>query len=111
AGQRPAAAARRRDFDRMLLISSPAREMPVEPFWASKPGQRVAGSAAEASAEVASSLHDALATAGAFCDSILVDRVADRPLARAPREALDALEAGAGGLLWVQPGNVERGAR
>jgi leucyl aminopeptidase (aminopeptidase T) len=109
--RRPAAGGQTSVFGSHALDLEAGARNAVETCLAIKTGERVALIADEASAEVASSLHDALATAGAFCDSILVDRVADRPLARAPREALDALEAADAGILCVQPREGELGAR
>jgi aminopeptidase len=68
-----------------------------------RPDDRVALIADLASAEVASSLFDALSAAGARCDAVLLESIAERPVTRAPRPALDALEAADAGLLCVQP--------
>jgi leucyl aminopeptidase (aminopeptidase T) len=57
----------------------------------------------EDSAEVASSLFDAIVAAGARCDAVLLEAVAERPLTRAPQPALDALASADAGLLCVQP--------
>jgi leucyl aminopeptidase (aminopeptidase T) len=89
----------------------PGARNAIETCLAIKPGERVALIADEASAEVASSLLDALGAAGALCDSVLLEHVAARPLARAPREALDALAAVDAGILCVQPREGELGAR
>jgi aminopeptidase len=89
----------------------PGAKNAVETCLAIKPGERVALIADEASAEVASSLLDALGAAGALCDSVLLEHVAARPLARAPREALDPLAAADAGILCVQPREGELGAR
>src|SRR5262245_22882418 len=89
----------------------PGARNAIETCLAINAGERVALVADEASAAVASSLHDALGAAGALCDSVLLERVADRPLARAPREVLDALAAADAGILCVQPREGELGAR
>jgi len=93
------------------LDLEPGARNAVETCLAIKAGERVALIADEASVEVASSLHDALDAAGARCDSVLLERVADRPLTLAPREALDALAAADAGILCVQPREGELGAR
>jgi aminopeptidase len=74
-------------------------------------GERVALIADEASREVAASLADTLEGAGASTDAVLIERVARRPLADAPKEVLDALERCDAGILCVQPQQGELGAR
>src|SRR4051812_12241928 len=74
-------------------------------------GERVALLADEPSAEVAASLEQALADAGAVKDCVLIEHVASRPLTHAPREVLDALERADAGILCVQPQQGELGAR
>lgn len=75
------------------------------------PGERVALIADEASAAVAASLEAALDAAGACIDPVLVERVAPRPLAGAPREVLAALRAADAGVLCAQPRQGELAAR
>src|SRR5437773_590268 len=74
-------------------------------------GERVALVADEASAEVAASLADALTVAGAECDPVLIERVAERPLTHAPAEILAALDRADAGILCVQPREGELTAR
>jgi leucyl aminopeptidase (aminopeptidase T) len=93
------AAGQRKD-DRDL---APGARNAIETCLAIAPGERVALISDEASAEVASSLREAIDRAGARCDAVLLEAVADRPLTRAPRPALDALAAADAGLLCVQP--------
>ena len=76
-----------------------------------KPGERVALIADEASREVAASLGAALEEAGAVTNSVLIEHVASRPLATAPREVLDALERADAGILCVHPLQGELGSR
>jgi leucyl aminopeptidase (aminopeptidase T) len=74
-------------------------------------GERVALIADEPSREVAASIAAALEAAGAHTTSVLVDRVAARPLTTAPAAVLDALETCDAGVLCVQPQQGELGAR
>jgi leucyl aminopeptidase (aminopeptidase T) len=66
-------------------------------------GNRVALIADQASAVVAGSLESALLEAGAAADCVLIESVASRPMAAAPRRVLEALEAADAGILCVQP--------
>ena len=75
------------------------------------PGERVALIADEASATVAASLAAALDEASATADAVLIERIASRPMAEAPRQALDALERADVGILCVQPREGELTAR
>ena len=90
---------------------APGARNAVETCLAIASGDRVALIADEASAQVASSLHDALDAAGARCDAVLIERVARRPLTRAPQEVLNALNAADAGILCVQPREGELTAR
>jgi aminopeptidase len=72
---------------------------------------RVALVGDEASAEVAASLALALQHAGAACDPVLIERVANRPMTHAPSVVLDALEQATAGILCVQPREGELTAR
>src|SRR5437773_1374459 len=74
-------------------------------------GERVALVADEASAEVAASLADTLTVAGAACDPVLIERVAERPLTHAPAEILAALDRADAGILCVEPREGELTAR
>jgi aminopeptidase len=75
------------------------------------PHERVALIADQASAEVAASLSAALDEAGARCDSVLIEDVAERPMRTAPARVLDALERADAGILCVQPREGELPAR
>jgi len=75
------------------------------------PNERVALIADQASAEVAASLSAALDEAGARCDSVLIEKVAERPMRTAPAQVLDALERADAGILCVQPREGELPAR
>ncbi len=83
----------------------------VQVCLAIKPGEHVALIADEPSREVAASIAAALDTAGALTRSVLVERVASRPLTAAPAEVLDALEHCDAGILCVQPQQGELAAR
>ena len=65
----------------------------------------------EASREVAASLAAALEDVGAPADSILVEQIAARPLSKAPREIIEALERADAGILCVHPQQGELPAR
>lgn len=81
----------------------PGARNAVETCLAIRASDRVALIADRSSAEVAASLLDALEAAGARCDSVLLEAVADRPVTHAPQQALDALRVADAGLLCVQP--------
>ena len=83
----------------------------VEVCLAIRRGEHVALIADEPSREVASSILAALDAAGAVTQSVLVERVATRPLTAAPREVLAALERCNAGVLCVQPQQGELVAR
>ena len=83
----------------------------VETCLAISASDTVALIADEASREVAASLQAALEDVGARCDDVLIERVAERPLAHAPREVLDALERADAGILCVQPRQGELTSR
>src|SRR5438876_9596398 len=72
---------------------------------------RVALMADEASSAVAASLATALESVGARWNGVLVERTATRPLQRAPGAVLDILQSADAGILCVQPGEGELGAR
>lgn len=74
-------------------------------------GERVALIADEASRDVAASLEVALADRGACAASLLIESVAPRPMAAAPRPILEALETADAGILCVQPQEGELGSR
>jgi len=83
----------------------------IETCLAIQPHERVALIADEASREVAASLAAALERVGAPTDSLLIERLAPRPLTAAPAEVLDALERADAGILCVQPLQGELGSR
>ncbi len=89
----------------------PGARNAVEVCLAIKPGECVALIADEASKEVAASIAAALDRAGAAGDRVLIEQVATRPLMKAPREVLEALERCDAGILCVQPQQGELGAR
>ncbi|HYT68479.1 MAG TPA: aminopeptidase [Vicinamibacterales bacterium] len=89
----------------------PGARNAVEVCLAIKPGECVALIADEASKEVAASIAAALDRAGAAGDRVLIEQVATRPLMKAPREVLEALEGCDAGILCVQPQQGELGAR
>ena len=64
---------------------------------------RVAVIADRMSAEIASSLAQAIDECGARWDGLIIEDVATRPLGHAPSEVLSALEAADAGILCVQP--------
>lgn len=74
-------------------------------------GERVALVADEASREVAASLEQALADAGAETECVLIESVSPRPMTTAPEGILDALTAADAGILCVQPQEGELPAR
>jgi aminopeptidase len=76
-----------------------------------RPGDRVALIADKASAEVAASIAAALDDAGAYCDAVLIEDVASRPMTAAPPAVLQALEHADAGILCAQPEEGELGAR
>ena len=74
-------------------------------------GERVALIADQASGEVAASIALALDEVGAFCDAVLIEAVATRPMTVAPPAVLEALERADAGILCVHPQQGELGAR
>lgn len=90
---------------------APGARNAVDVCLAIKPRERVALIADEATREVAASLAEALAAADADTESVLIERVATRPLRGAPVEVLDALGRADAGILCVQPREGELGAR
>src|SRR3954468_14420962 len=74
-------------------------------------GERVALIADEPSREVAASLEQALADAGAQADCVLIESITTRPMTAAPREVLDTLEECDAGILCVDPQEGELPAR
>jgi leucyl aminopeptidase (aminopeptidase T) len=83
----------------------------IEVCLAIQPRERVALIADEASREVAASLAAALDAVGASIESILIERIAARPLTQAPPEILDALERADAGILCVHPLQGELASR
>jgi leucyl aminopeptidase (aminopeptidase T) len=90
---------------------APGAHNAIEVCLAIQPRERVALLADEASREVAASLAAALEDVGAPAESILIEQIAPRPLTRAPREILDALERADAGILCVHPLQGELAAR
>jgi aminopeptidase len=90
---------------------APGARNAVEVCLAIKPNERVALIADEASREVAASLGAALDEAQAVTECVLIEQVARRPLAEAPREVLDALERAGAGILCVHPLQGELASR
>ena len=90
---------------------APGARNAVEVCLAIAAGERVALVADEPSREVAASLAAALHDVAAVTDSVLIERVAARPLKGAPGRVLDALECADAGILCVQPLQGELGSR
>jgi aminopeptidase len=101
----------------MMLFGSPSADLlpgaknAVGTCLAIAPGEHVALIADEASREVAASLEQALADAGADARPLLIESIAPRPLLTAPPAILDALEQADAGILCVQPREGELAAR
>ena len=74
-------------------------------------GERVALIADDASRDVAASLEQALAEAGATADCVSIEAVAARPMSAPPPAVLDTLERADAGILCVQPHEGELAAR
>jgi leucyl aminopeptidase (aminopeptidase T) len=89
----------------------PGAHNAVETCLAIQKGEHVALIADEASREVAASLEQALADAGAETHGLLIESVTKRPMSAAPPEVLDALTRAAAGILCVQPEEGELTAR
>lgn len=90
---------------------APGARNAIEVCLAIQPRERVALVADEASREVAASLAAALDEVGAPFESILIEQIAPRPLAKAPQEILDALERADAGILCVHPLQGELASR
>jgi aminopeptidase len=90
---------------------APGARNAVEVCLAIERGNRVALIADAASAPVAASLAAALDAAGAVCDAVVIERVAERPIRSAPQAILDALDRADAGILCVQPREGELPAR
>jgi leucyl aminopeptidase (aminopeptidase T) len=90
---------------------APGAKNAVDVCLAIAPGEQVALIADEYSREVAASLAAALDEAGARPECLLIEQLAPRPLAAAPREVLQALNAADAGILCVQPLQGELTAR
>jgi aminopeptidase len=90
---------------------APGARNAVEVCLAIQPGERVALVADEASREVAASIAAALEVVGAPVESILIERIAARPLTQAPQQILDALEQADAGILCVHPLQGELASR
>ncbi len=73
--------------------------------------EHVALVADEGSREVAASLEQALADAGAKAHCVLIESVSPRPMTVAPPEILEALDTADAGILCVQPQEGELPAR
>ena len=89
----------------------PGAHNAVETCLSIRRGEHVALIADEASREVAASLEQALADAGADTRYLLIESVSPRPMTTAPREILDALNQADAGILCVQPQEGELPAR
>jgi aminopeptidase len=89
----------------------PGAHNAVDTCLAVQPGERVALIADDASREVAASLEQALAAAGAVQDCVLIEGVSKRPMTAAPQAILDALGGADAGILCVQPQEGELPAR
>jgi aminopeptidase len=89
----------------------PGARNAVEVCLAIRKGERVALIADQASGEVAASLEQALADAGADAQVLLIESVSNRPMTVAPPEVLDALSRADAGILCVQPQEGELPAR
>jgi aminopeptidase len=74
-------------------------------------GERVALIADDASRDVAASIEEALARAGAEPAPLLLESVTPRPMTTAPPEILDALDHADAGIMCVQAQEGELGAR
>jgi aminopeptidase len=90
---------------------APGARNAIQVCLAISPQERVALIADEASRQVAASLAEALGEVDARVRSVLIERVATRPLTAAPPAVLEALEQSDVGILCVQPQEGELGAR
>ena len=98
-------------FGTPMAELAPGARNAVEVCLAIQPDERVALIADEASGDVAASLAAALDEIGAPWHGVVIERVAERPMAAAPGEVIDALERADAGILCVQPRQGELGAR
>ena len=89
----------------------PGARNAVDVCLAIQKGEHVALIADEASRDVAASLEQALADAGADAHILLIESVTRRPMTVAPPEVLDALNRADAGILCVQPQEGELPAR
>jgi aminopeptidase len=89
----------------------PGAHNAVETCLAIRKGEHVALIADEASREVAASLEQALADAGASTHGLLLELVTKRPMTVAPPEVLDVLNRADAGILCVQAREGELPAR
>ncbi len=89
----------------------PGARNAVSTCLAIRPGERVALVADAESRDVAASLEQALAEAGALADRVLIESVSPRPMTTAPVAVLDALGRADAGILCVQPQEGELPAR
>ena len=89
----------------------PGAHNAVNTCLAIRKGECVALIADEASREVAASLEQALADAGADAHCVLIESVTPRPMTAAPPEVLGALQRADAGILCVQPQEGELPAR
>src|SRR5207244_1234490 len=74
-------------------------------------GECVALIADRASLDVAASIAAVLENVGAYCEGVVLESVASRPLTAAPPAVLEVLERADAGILCVQPQQGELGAR
>src|SRR5580693_10774233 len=89
----------------------PGARNAVETCLAIQPGERVTLITDRPSEEVAASLARAIEMRGASCEEFLLEDLAPRPLARAPKPVLDSLERADAGILCMNPMPGELGAR
>jgi leucyl aminopeptidase (aminopeptidase T) len=89
----------------------PGARNAVETCLAIQPGERVTLITDRRSEEVAASLARAIEMRGASCEGFLLEDLAPRPLARAPKAVLDSLERADAGILCMNPMPGELGAR
>jgi aminopeptidase len=89
----------------------PGAQNAIDTCLAVQRGERVALIADEASRDVAASLEQALAEAGATADCVSIEAVAERPMPAPPRAVLEVLERADAGILCVQPREGELAAR
>lgn len=89
----------------------PGARNAIETCLAIQPGERVALISDQTSEPVAASLAYALEQRRAVCEGFLLEKLAPRPLHKAPQAVLEALERADAGILCMQPLEGELGAR